>query len=354
MKKALKSVLALSLAIMLVFAVVGCSSSSTEDQPATADQPAKDGDKAADGQKYTIRIAHNQQSDMGYGIGVAKLKEVLEEKVGDKVELQIFDNGVLGNERDVTEGLTLGTVDMAITSVGVSSNFEPTLAAINLPFLVKNNDHLKKIMDQDLMKPAYDNLLKNKNIRALGLYAQGFRMVASNKGAINTLDDFKGLKIRVPEAPLFLSAFKALGANPTPIPWGEIYTSMQTHVVDAFENSPTVVYQYKLQEVIKYLSATNHIWEGGVIMISEDFYKKLPEDIQKALQEAVKVSVEHQHKAIEQQTGEFLEKIKEAGVKYNEVDTAAMQHAVQSVYDEFIKQNPGAKDMIDKMIEAGK
>lgn len=165
MKKMFKSIMVLSMIAILAITMVGCGSKTeTNSDEATEQKQSTEAKKeeTKSSEKFTIRIAHNQQSDQGYGIGVAKMKEILEEKAGDRIELQIFDNGVLGNERDVTEGLKMGTVDMCITSVGVASNFEPTLAAINLPFLVKNNEHLNNIVESNLMQPAYDNFSNDR------------------------------------------------------------------------------------------------------------------------------------------------------------------------------------------------
>lgn len=290
----------------------------------------------------TLKLAHDQLPDQGYGPGVAKFVELLKEKVGDQVVIQVFDNGVLGNERDVTEGLTLGTQEMSITTFGVLTNYEPRLAVMNLPFMFQSWDQVNTVLNGGVMDQTFARLEKERGLKALAVYALGFRDVGSNAGPITGVDSFKGLKIRVPQAPLFIDTFKALGANPTPIPWGELYTAMQTKVVDAFENSSPVVEQFKLNEVTKYLSRTGHIWEGGVLLIAAAKFNALSPDVQKAMVSAAQESAQFQRNLIEQQVNKVEQNLEAAGMKINSLDTKPLQERVASIYDDFSKKNDAA------------
>lgn len=290
----------------------------------------------------TLKLAHDQLPDQGYGPGVAKFVELLKEKVGGQVTVQVFDNGVLGNERDVTEGLTLGTQEMSITTFGVLTNYEPRLAVMNLPFMFRDWNQVNHVLRDGVMNETFARLEKQRGLKALAVYALGFRNVGSNAGPITGVESFKGLKIRVPQAPLFIDTFKALGANPTPIPWGELYTAMQTKVVDAFENSSPVVEQFKLNEVTKYLSRTGHIWEGGVLLIAAAKYNSLSPEVQKAMVSAAQESAQYQRGLIEQQVNKVEEKLAAAGMKVNSLDTKPLQERVAVIYEDFAKKNDAA------------
>lgn len=305
------------------------------------------GAQAAD--KFVLKLAHDQKPDQGYGPGVTKFVELLKEKAGDKIEIQVFDNGVLGNERDVTEGITLGSVEMSITTLGVMTNYEPRMELINLPFLFSDWKQVNAVFENDIMEPVFEDLAKKRKMRVLGVYALGFRNIATNRAPITTIDDLKGLKIRVPQAPLFIDTFKALNANPTPVPWGELYTSMQTKVVDAFENSSPVIEQFKMYEVAKYLSKTGHIWEGGCLILSERIYASMPPELQKALSEAAKDSAVYQRELIEQESKDVETLLASKGMPVNELDIAPFREAVKDVHAAFIKKS-GGQELLDKML----
>jgi len=296
----------------------------------------------------TLKLAHDQLPGQGYSLGVDKFVELLKEKVGDRVQIQVFDNGVLGNERDVTEGLDLGTQEMSITTFGVLTNYEPRLSVMNLPFIFSDWKQVNAVLDGGVMDETFDRLEKKKGLKALAVYALGFRNVGTNVAPITSVESFKGLKIRVPQAPLFIDTFKALGANPTPLPWGELYTAMQTKVVDAFENSSPIVEQFKLNEVTKYLSRTGHIWEGGVLLISAAKFNSLDPDVQKAMISSARESARYQRALIEKQVNEVEAKLAAAGMKVNSLDTAPLRERVAPLYEEFAKKNDAAA-LIEKV-----
>ena len=305
---------------------------------------------AAAGEKFVLKLAHDQKPDQGYGPGVARFVEILKEKAGDAVEIQVFDNGVLGNERDVTEGITLGSVEMCITTLGVMMNYEPLMGAINLPFLFDGWDQVNSMFERGVMRPVFDTLAQKRKMRVLSVYALGFRNIATNRAPIASLADMKGLKLRVPQAPLFIDTFKALGANPTPVPWGELYTAMQTKVVDAFENSSPVVEQFKMYEVAKYLSKTGHIWEGGCLLVSERVFASMPQELRTALEEAALESAAYQRKLIQRESDDVEAVLGGKGMAVNELDIAPFREAVKPIHDDFIKKY-GGRELIESMLK---
>jgi tripartite ATP-independent transporter DctP family solute receptor len=281
-------------------------------------------------------------------------KEVAE-KTGGRVEIQVYPANQLGNERELAEGLRMGTIDMAYVSQAVMENFEPKLGLFSMPFIFKNQEHAEKVVNGPVGQQLYDNLLKQKGVRVFGSWRQNFRFVYANK-PLAKADDFKGLKIRVPESPTYVDTFKALGSNPTPLPWGEVYTSMQTGVVDAFEVQSTSVGTEKLYEVSKYLAKTHHIYASSLVMINEKKWQSLPPDVQKVISEAAanaqKANYQKQAAAEEQD----LKLFKEKGMtifEFSPEEKQKLVNAVQGVWKE-MPTKLQAEDLLKQIIEAGK
>ncbi|QGP93696.1 hypothetical protein MGLY_31180 [Neomoorella glycerini] len=322
----------LALMVIVTLLVAACGGGKQ-----VSDQKASDNNKQTSSDKIVLRLAHNQMPDQGYGLGVAKFVDLVRQKTNGKVEIQVFDQGKLGDERDVTEGLNLGTVDMAITSIGVMTNYNPELSAIVMPFIFRDYDHVEKVMGSGILNPALEKL-QSKGMKALAIYAQGFRDVATREKPIKSLEDFRGVKIRIPAGEVYTETFKALGANPTPIPWGELYTSLQTKVVDGYENNPQVANQIKLYEVTKYLSLTNHIWEGGIVLIAKNKWDQLPADIQRAIQEAATESAKIQRDLIRKGDDKAIEVMKQNKMEVVNIDRTPLIAAVKPVYEQLGKK----------------
>ncbi|MDK2879430.1 MAG: TRAP-type transport system periplasmic protein [Thermoanaerobacteraceae bacterium] len=320
--------------VLMMLVVVGCGT-STKTQP-NSDTKAQDQNQNSD--KIVLKLAHDQQPNQGYGIGVNKMVQEVKDKTNGKVEIQVFDRGVLGNERDVVEGLKMGTIDMAIITAGTLTNFEPKMAAINMPFIFRDWDHVNKALEGSIANEVFPALESKQKIKPLAVYALGFRNIATTKKEIKSVDDLKGLKIRVPQAPVFLSTFKALGANPTPMAWGELYTSLQTNVVDGFENSAQVMDQFKMYEVTKYLTITNHIWEGGVVLISDKAWEKLTPEFQRVLQNAALESAKYQRDQVKAQDEDMIKSLKDKGMKVTQIPREQLEKVAKPVYDELGKQ----------------
>lgn len=330
--------------LLLLALVSGCGTNATKNQAATQGPQGTTVLKFANGQSVNS-IANLTMLDMAREINT---------KSAGRIEVQVYPANQLGNERDLAEGLRMGTIDMAYVSQAVMENFEPKLGLFSLPFLFKNQEHAEKVVNGPIGKSLYDSILKEKGIRVFGSWRQNFRFVFSNK-AIAAAGDFKGLKIRVPESPTYVNTFKALGANPTPLPWGEVYTSMQTHVVDAFEVQSTSVGTEKLYEVSKYVAKTHHIMASSLVMINEKKWQALSPELQKIVGEAAdnaqKVNYQKQAAAEEQDLKLFAEK----NMIINEFSPAERQKlvdAVQGVWKE-IPEKLNAGDLLQQIIKAG-
>ncbi len=353
-----------ALAMGLMILVAACST-STPAAPASGGQPAATAAKPAEptkaaaapaaaqssGQKQVFKLGNIVVEDHSYNQGAKKFADLVKQRTNGQIEIQIFPNTTLGQERDLGEGLGLGTIEMALVSTAVMQNFEPANGIFDLPYMFKNWDHVHKSQDGAAGKEAAKRLLDKAGIRALAYYDQGFRHVLGIKKPIKTIDDFKGYKMRLPEAPIYVKTFELLGASPTTIPWGEVYTAMQTKVVDGMEGSPETLYTTKLQEVSKYLSLTNHIYSGALLMVSEKAYSKLTPDQQKALVDSAVESQSYERKLVIDRDNEYMDKLKKAGVEVNDLDIAPLQSKVVPIYEDYAKKI-GGMDLIKQAQDA--
>lgn len=194
-------------------------------------------------------------------------------------------------------------------------------------------------------------ILKTTGVRVLGYNATGFRSLVVRSKSVNNLADFKGLKVRVPESPLMVSLFRNLGANPTPIPWGELYTALQTGVIDAAESPPSALDSIKIFEVAKNLTLTNHVYTNGFIVINDKAWQGLSPKSQSALAKAVLAGQRAQREVLLAEQGKIIAELKKRGVNVIEIDTAPLRAAVAPMYAEFTKK-VGDQTLLDALAKS--
>lgn len=283
---------------------------------------------------------------------VVALNEVFKPRVeqltGGRVEVQVFDSGQLGGERDVMEQLQLGTVQMSYISP-VLGAIDPAINILDLPFLFKDEDHVDKVLDGLIGEKILAGL-PSKGLRNIGWMENGFRVVTNSKRPINKLEDIKGLKIRTPEAPVSVAIFKALGANVTPLAFNELYSALSQGVVDGQENAYNTVATSSFFEVQKYVAQTNHMWGSFAILVSEKWWQKQPGDIKEAIIQATKETSKHQRKIFREQTNKNKQMLIDKGMQVTYPDLTEFIQAVQPVYDEMFKQYPNFKPIVDEIL----
>lgn len=251
-----------------------------------------DTDSGKTGKKTVLKLGHTHaisEFSALHGMGV-KLKELLDSS--DAVDLKLFPASQLGNDRDMIEGMRLGTQDMCLSGTAVYANFYEPIGILDLPYLWDGYDHVHEVLDGevgDSLRAGIDKL----GIRILAfLDSYGFRNVATVKpieaeGAISP-EDLHGLKLRTIESPVFVGAVRLMGANPTPMAMGEIYTALQTHVIDGFEHDAPTIWAGKYYDVVKNIYKTKHIFSVTCLAVSAKKWDKLSEEGKKALTESVK------------------------------------------------------------------
>ncbi|UDW83092.1 TRAP transporter substrate-binding protein [Pasteurella canis] len=265
-------------------------------------------------------------------------------------QLNFFGSGQLGNDKDTQQKLKLGTIDIALLSSTLATNI-PQMAIFELPFLITNRQQLSKI-EEHVFYPLVAPEVEKKGYKIIGLWENGFRSITNNHHPINYPEDLKGLKIRTPSSSWRLKMFKTWGANPTPIPFGDVFIGLRTGVIDGQENPLTNIYAAKLQEVQKYLSITNHVYSPAYLTVGKNSYKKLPENVQKIIEAGAKEAQTWGYAEAEKREKELEKKLADSGMKINNANIQAFIDASQPIYDEFISEVPNGKELLDKIKDA--
>lgn len=272
-----------------------------------------------------------------YAMTIHYFTEELEKALPGKFKFQLFPNHQLGDETQMLQGLQLGTLNAAVITGTFIGNMVPSFQLNDLPFLYESYGHAHKVLDGAAGEMMFDQLTK-KGIVGLGFAQAGFRHVINNKRAINTPDDLKGIKLRVQPSDIFLDSFNALGANPTPMAWSEVFTAVQQGTIDGLEIPVPVIYSSKMTEVNKYMSLTHHSYNALALVVAKQSFQKLSDEEQQAVRAAARTAIERQRETATQNEAEILEQIKATGMEVNEVaNLSEFRDRVSSVYDKYRK-----------------
>jgi tripartite ATP-independent transporter DctP family solute receptor len=274
------------------------------------------------------------------------------EKLGDKAKVVVFGSSQLGGDRELMQKLRLGTVEFAIPSTVMSSEVD-AFGMFEMPYLVKNREHMKKI-ESAVVWPALAPLAEAKGYQLLAVWENGFRNITTNTKPIVKPADLAGMKLRVPQGKWRVKMFQAYGANPSPMALSEVFVALQTGVMDGQENPLTQIYSSKFQEVQKYLSMTGHVYTPAFLATGKAKFAALPADVQAILAQAAKDTQAYVYEQAAKLDRELQDKITAAGVKVNEADKDAFIAASKGVYGEFAKEVPQGGKLVEQAIALGK
>ena len=301
---------------------------------------------AANAADFVFKLGHIADPENPYAKGAEKFAQLVKEKTGGKVEVQVFPSSQLGNQRDLVEGTQFGTIDFTMTSTAVLGNFLPQVAVFDLPFIFRDVQHAYKALDTVGMEIAQ----KLQGMKLLAYYENGVRHMTNSKRPIRKPEDMKGLKIRVMEQPIYIEMIKALGGNPTPMAFGELFTALQQGVVDGQENPAAHIYTARFFEVQKYISLTAHTYSAEPMLVSLAAWNKLPKDLQEKVQTAANESRDWQRDLCRQLEEGYWTKIQESGKSEinRDVDKKAFADATRGVWAMFEKKV--GKENIEKIV----
>ncbi|EKN65631.1 TRAP dicarboxylate transporter subunit DctP [Neobacillus bataviensis LMG 21833] len=341
--------LGIVLALFLVFGSILAACGKKEETVSKETTASKD-------KSYTIKLANYYAPDHPQNVALLeKFKPLVEEKSGGTLKVEIFENNKLGGEKDFYTAVRNGTVEMGLPGMIMQADV-PKMGVIEWPFLLNDFNHAKTVLDGPIGKELTDELAAKHGVHPLVWSANGFRMVSSSK-EVASMADFKGLRLRMPNTPVFVKLGQLLGANVSPMPLSEVFTALEQKVVDGQDNPIGVVKSSGFYEVQSHILESRHGFTPNILIINQKFWDKLSDKQRKAIEEAAKEYSDFEWKLSEESYEADKKFLKEKGMKFITPDDKfkkQMADAVQPIYEDYYKEYPWAKEMVEKIKETGK
>lgn len=310
----------------------------------------KDGDKKAaeGGAKYTFRLAETHPADYPTTMGDKKFAELVNERTKGRIKIEVFPSSQLGEEKAVLEQIQLGAIEFTRVSASPLAEFNKAFGVFSLPYIFDNNDHMWKFLNSDAGNKILDGLEKSK-MKGLAYYDGGARNFYT-KAPVAKVEDLKGMKIRVQQNKINMDLIAALGASATPMPYGEVYSGLQTGVIDGAENNSPSYLTANHYQAVKNFILDGHQRVPEVLLISKVTWDKLSDEDRKIIKQAAIDSVATQRDLWEKFEKESMEKLKANGVVVTEVkDVKPWQAAVKPVIDKYVADY---KEQLDAIAQA--
>ncbi|HVI41433.1 MAG TPA: TRAP transporter substrate-binding protein [Anaerovoracaceae bacterium] len=333
----MKKSLLIILCLVLIISMTACGGAKEE-----AAAPA---DGAAAGPEYTIRFAHIENEFTACAQGVQVFKKYVEEGSDGRIAVEVLGSGSMGGEREILEGVTMGTIEGGMAMSSLFTTYLPDWNVFDLPFVFKDRADWAAKVDGEMGKLLADETA-SIHVKILSYFDGGFRVISNTKRPILGMADFKGMKNRVGESTLMIDTHKALGDNPIPMSFGEIYTALQQGTIDGVDTSVIYVQDGNFQEVTKYCTLTNHTALQMVTFINQDFFDSLPADLQQVVMDAAAKTTVDQRKIAVEVDGKAMQIMKDAGVT---IETPSAEFTQQMI-DATMPVVEGYKDQIDAKI----
>lgn len=304
--------------------------------------------------KIVIKLGHHHNVGGVVDYYAKHFSKLMAEKTKGRVDVQIFPGAQLGQEGEAVEGVHLGTLQMTIGSSPFLDKYVKEMGTEQLPYLFDSWEHADRALNGRVGEELTKRLLERSNVRLLSFFPFGFRDMFFRDKAITSLAQLKGMKMRAPQAVIYIRMFELLGARPTTVTWGEFYTALQTGLVEGGESPPSAGLDMKFNEVSKYWLDTNHMFASINHMVNKRFFDGLPKDVQIAVLAAARETATETTRYARAQDADAVKNLKAKGIQYLEpADRDAWKKAVQPFYDEYTKDRPGAKSIIE-LIQATK
>ena len=281
-----------------------------------------------------IRFGHGQPEANERHITVMHFKELVEEKSNGKIQIEVYPNEQLGSEPEMIESVTFN--DLQMVAASAFTQYDQRISVFELPYLFDSYEEAWDTLDGPVGKEIAEPFLED-NLRIIAYFENGFRQITANK-PINTPEDLNGIKIRTPEFPLSISTFTGLGANPTPMAFGELYMALQQGTVDAQENPVANAYASKFNEIQDYLIMSNHQYMPLPVAISEEFWQTLTQEEQEIIEESALDSAQFHRDLLRANEEQMIQELEDAGMEVIYPSTELFKDKVEVVYDDFKKR----------------
>ncbi|WP_113928046.1 TRAP transporter substrate-binding protein [Bacillus sp. P14.5] len=281
-----------------------------------------------------MRLAHNQGENHPIHTSLSEFARLVEEKTEGSIDMKLYPGGQLGSEREAIELTQTGAIDFAKVSASTLENFSEEYSVLSLPYLFDDKDHFYKVMNSGIAEELYD-ATRDIGFKGLTFYDSGTRNFYTKDTPILHPDDLQGMKVRVQPTPTTIEMIELMGGAPTPMPFGEVYTSLQQGVIDGTENNETALTDANHGEVAKEYSFSGHAIVPDILIINEKKWNQLTEEQRELIQEAADESTVFHKEVWKEAVESAIEKSKENGVTFHEVDLEPFIQAVQPLHEEF-------------------
>ncbi|MGB4437655.1 MAG: TRAP transporter substrate-binding protein [Sedimentibacter sp.] len=310
----MKKILSLSLALIMVLSLfTGCSSGSTTPTDKPAETPA-----GGDGQVYKITLAHSTAEVTSLHHYATVFKEYVEANSNGKITVDIYPNSQLGGDREIIEGTQTGSVTMIGSSAAPQVNFVTAAVINDLPFVYADKSQARQVLSDPDFVTAISAEYEKSGFKFLNSSDQGFRTLTANK-KVTTPEDMKGMTLRTMENKYHMAVWNAIGANPTPLAFNELYTALQQGTVDAQENPLELIYSQKFYEQQDFIIGTNHIFQTITWIMNLDFYNSLPDDLKAVVNDGAAKARDEANKYQDENIDKFTKEMQDYGVEMVEL-----------------------------------
>jgi tripartite ATP-independent transporter DctP family solute receptor len=301
---------------------------------------------SANAADLTLKFGHVGKPGSLFEASVNAFAKCSNDALGSKAEVQTFGSSQLGKDKELLQKLKLGQITFSLPS-SVMSSVADEFGVFEMPYIIKDRDHMRRVQAE--LMDTFQAAVNAKGYQIIGLFENGFRHITNNSRPINKPEDLAGIKLRTPKGAWRVKMFKLYGANPTPMAFSEVFTALQTKVIDGQENPYAQIASAKFQEVQKYLSITGHVYTPAYVLVSKDHYAKLPQDVRGALEKCGAETQNFVYEHAAKLETELLDVIKAAGVEVNNADNEAFIAASKPIYDEFASSVEGGDALIKKV-----
>ncbi|MEK4425771.1 TRAP transporter substrate-binding protein [Solibacillus sp. FSL K6-1523] len=346
MRLSIKKFAMLGLFLLMIMALAACGG---EESPTSG---AK-GDAGTDVKAQVLKVAFNQPETHPQYKAMVEFGEKLKERTGGAYEIEMFPNELLGAQRETIELAQTGTIAMSIVAGGLLENFNEDFAVFNLPYVFESAQHQMSVLnDQEIVGDLYASL-KDQGLFVAGAFHSGVRNVYNSKKPINTPEDLKGMKIRIIESDTNIQMMDLMGGVGTPMGQGEVYTAIQSGVIDGGENNELIFSDLKHSEISPYYSYTKHLMFPDYLLINSKLFDGMSKEHQEIFQEELQVAIEQEVKMWDEDVKKATADAEAAGAIFNDVDTNIFREATKPVIEAKLSSD-NAKALYEKVRSAAK
>ena len=282
-----------------------------------------------------------------------KFAEVLEKETGGKYKASLFVNGQLGSEQDTVNDCSMGTLDFSLLAINNVTPFSPTVGVLSLPYMIQSLDEAIKLTQGEVGKELAENTIRDAGVRIIAWTYTGFRVLTNSKRPVTTLEDLKGLVIRVPKNAIMIDCYKSWGINPTPMAWSETFTALQQKVVDGQDNPYMTVYAMKFYEIQKYVTPIRYIFSLEPLIISEELFQNQSPKMQETILKAGHEATLHSAQFLRDSEAKIKKILVEKGMVITppaDGEKEWIEKATNAVWPKFY-DSLGGKDKVEKVLK---